>query len=83
MPLFIDFHSKLPAMPPDAINQMQSMMGKKGAIGVTPIAAYFTKDGQGYCVSEAPDADAVCRDHAAHGMALDKGDVHEVKARLG
>jgi hypothetical protein len=83
MPLFIDYHAKLPPIAPEMINQLQGSIGKPGPTGVTPVAAYFTKDGQGYCVSEAPTADAVCRDHEAHGIPLGLGDVHEVKARLG
>jgi hypothetical protein len=83
MALFIDFHAKLPAIPPELINEMQANVGKPGPIGVIPLAAYFTEDGQGYCVSEAPNADAVCRDHEAHGLTLAQGDVHEVKARIG
>jgi len=83
MPVYIDFHAKMPQLPPEMITQMQGSVGKPDALGVIPLAAYFTKDGQGYCVSQATSADAVCKDHASHGLALEPGDVHEIEARIG
>jgi Protein of unknown function (DUF4242) len=80
MPLYIDFHAKMPTMPPEALNEIRKEIGKVGPQGVTSVAAYFTKDGQAYCLSEAPDPDAVCRAHATKGLPLAKGDVHEISA---
>jgi hypothetical protein len=83
MPLYIDFHAKMPPLPPEAIKEMRGLIGRPGSSGATPVGAFFTKDDQGYCLYEAPNPDAVCRDHEEHGMKIEKGDVHEVTARLG
>jgi hypothetical protein len=82
MPKFIDFHAKMPAMPPGAMDEVKSNLGKVDANGVKAINAFFTKDGQAYCISEAPNADAVCRAHEAKGLPLGKGDVHEISTSL-
>jgi hypothetical protein len=84
MPKFIDFHAHMPPMPPDMQKMMQEKVraGKPDQFGVKPINAYFTKDGQGYCISEGPSADAVCKSHEAGGVQLGKGDVHEVVGTL-
>ncbi len=82
MPLYIDFHAKMPSVPLEALNEMRKQIGKVGPQGVTSVAAYFTKDGQAYCLSEAPDPDAVCRAHETKGLTITKGDVHEIAARL-
>ena len=49
----------------------------------TALGAYFTADGQAYCLSEAPNSDAVCKSHESKGLTLGKGDVHEVGERVG
>ncbi len=51
--------------------------------GTTALGAYFTADGQAYCLSEAPNSDAVCKSHESKGLTLGKGDVHEVKNSIG
>jgi hypothetical protein len=38
----------------------------------------LTADGSGYCLSEAPSADAVVSAHEALGYAIDQSDVVEV-----
>lgn len=78
MPLYIDFHAKMPQLPPDAIEKMKATIGKPDALGVKNINAYLTRDGQGYCITEGPNVDAVCKHHEAAGITLGKGDVHEV-----
>jgi hypothetical protein len=82
MPLYIDFHAKMPSVPQEALNEMRKEIGKVGPQGVTSVEAVFTKDGQAYCLSEAPNPDAVCRAHETKGLKLEKGDVHEITARL-
>lgn len=82
MPLYIDFHEKMPPLPPDALDKMKEQIGTTDGEGVRSIGAYFTTDGQGYCVTEAPDADAVCRSHQRKGLPMSKGDVHEVAAQV-
>jgi len=83
MPKFIDFHAKLPSLPPNAMDELKSNIGKKDQFGTTALGAYFTADGQAYCLSEAPSSDAVCRSHESKGLTLGKGDVHEVKNSIG
>ena len=46
--------------------------------GVTPLNLFMGKGGEGYCLTEASNADAVCQAHASQGLPLEKGDVHEV-----
>ncbi len=82
MPRFIDFHAKMPSLPPEAMKEIRSNLGKTDANGVKAVNAFFTKDGQAYCISEAPNADAVCKTHEAKGLALGKGDVHEISSTL-
>jgi len=82
MPKYIDFHAQMPAIPPEALSQVRASVGKTDTDGVKNINAYFTKDGQGYCVTEAPNPDAVCQHHKAMGIALDKGEVHEITTTL-
>ena len=82
MPLYIDFHAKMPPLPPGALEEMKKGLGKADKDGVKAVNAYLTADGQGYCISEAPNADAVCKSHAAKGFTLDKGEVHEIKTQL-
>ena len=83
MPKFIDFHAKLPQLPPGAIDEFKKTIGKRDVSGVTPLGAFFTADGQAYCLSEAPNAEAVCKAHEAKGLSLAKGDVHEVVNQIG
>ena len=80
MPKFIDYHSKLPTLPPEAAKQMQDMIraGKADQFGVKPLNLFMGKRGQGYCLTEAPNAEAVCKSHQAQGIALSKNEVTEV-----
>ncbi len=82
MPRFIDHHAKLPPMPPEAIQQMRlNIWGAKiDEFGVKAINAFMSTDGQGWCWTEGPNADAICKSHQAYGIPLDKGDVHEVQS---
>jgi hypothetical protein len=82
MPLYIDFHAKMPSLPQSAFDEMRKQMGQVDKNGVNAVGADFTKDGQAYCISEAPDADAVCKMHEAKGLKLDRGEVHEVSQKL-
>jgi hypothetical protein len=82
MPLYIDFHAKMPPLPPGALDEMKKELGKTDKEGAKLVNAFFTADGQGYCISEAPNADVVCKSHAAKGFELAKGEVHEIKNTL-
>jgi hypothetical protein len=69
MPKFMDYHAKMPQMPPAAVKQMQDMLKakKKDQFGVTPLTVYMGNGGQCYCLTEAPNADAVRKSHQANG----------------
>lgn len=84
MTKFLDYHAKLPSMPPEMMKQMQADIkaGKKDKFGVKGIGFIATKEGAGYCLTEAANADAVCRSHEAKGIKLGKGDVHEMVAHI-
>ena len=82
MPKFLDYHAKAPDMPPEVMQAVAADMkaGKVDEFGVKPINAFMSTAGEAYCLTEAPNADAVCKSHEAHGIALDKGDVREVQS---
>ncbi|MBI4313007.1 MAG: hypothetical protein HY681_14695 [Chloroflexi bacterium] len=80
MPKYIDYHAKLPAMPPQVAQQLASDMkaGKPNQFGVKPINFLMGKDGSGYCLCEAPGPDAVVKTHAAMGITMTGQDIKEV-----
>ena len=73
----------MPDSEPDALDELKSNIGKKDQFGTTALGAYFTAYGQAYCLSEAPNSDAVCKSHESKGLTLGKGYVHEVKNSIG
>lgn len=82
MPKFIDHH-KLVKMSPEMMQKVAAMMksGQADQNGVKPINAFMSKDEE-WCLSEAPNADAVRKSHEAMGMKIGKGDVKEVTSVL-
>ena len=83
MPKFIDHHPVAHA--PTTEMAAQGLEGHVRArdadeFGVNYIDAYVAVNGEGYCVTEAPDADAVIKSHAALGYTIDVMDVVEVVA---
>lgn len=46
--------------------------------GVQGLQLMVAGDGQAWCLSEGPNADAVCKSHEALGIPIDKGTVTEV-----
>lgn len=78
MPRFIDYHEQLPALPAEAVAQIQADIrsGRSDTSGVTPINVYVGTSGQAYCVADAPSADAVRESHNAKGISI--GEVVEV-----
>lgn len=79
MPTFIDYHEKLPAIPPEQARQMASNVkaGHRDDFGVKPLNV-FMGAGKGWCLTEAPDAAAVVSSHKAVGFPLRSSDVHQV-----
>ncbi len=78
MPKFIDHHP-MPAMPPAMAKQIadQIKAGKADRFGVKGLNV-FAGTGEAWCLSDGPNADAVCKSHEAMGIKLDKGHVSEV-----
>ena len=83
MPRYIDHHSKLPPLPPEAMEAMKAKVrsGQTDAYGAKAINGFFTADGAGYCITEAPNADAVCKSHVAVGIPVE-GKVSEIVSSL-
>lgn len=80
MPNFIDYHAKLPPLPPEAVQQMKAGLGKKDEFGVAALNIFMSSGGQSWCYTEAPNADAVCKSHQAKGLVQDLGNVHQVQS---
>jgi hypothetical protein len=79
MAKFLDYHTAMPPLPKEAVEQMAARIraGQVDSYGVKGLNV-FMGDGQGWCLTEAPDADAVCQSHGALGFPLERKDVHEV-----
>ncbi len=81
MPTFLDHH---PISHASRANEaVKAMTGRINVAepdeyGVTLVNVFMAADGEGYCLSEAPSADAVVNSHEALGYALDPSDVVEV-----
>jgi Protein of unknown function (DUF4242) len=78
MPTFIDHHA-MPEPSPEMREGMASRLraGAADEHGVTGLNVYLA-EGEAYCLTDAPDADAVVRSHEAVGVAIRREDVKEV-----
>ena len=80
MPKYVDHHATVP-MPPEmaqaAIAKMKS--GEVDQFGVKGINAFIGATDT-WCVTEAPNPEAVHKGHEAMGINLGPGDVTEVQA---
>lgn len=72
MPKFMDHHPKAGPMPPEAMQQGMQMMqqmradiqaGKADQFGVKPFNVFVGADGEAFCLTEAPNVEAVIRAH--------------------
>jgi hypothetical protein len=81
MPKFIDHHEMSGVTPEmsEGIGQ-RIKAGEPDENGVTGLNVFLGKDGTAYCLSEAPDADAVIKAHEAFGFSLERSDVVEVQS---
>ena len=81
MPKYIDYHATLPPMPPEAIEQVAASVkaGKPDEFGVRPINL-FMGEGKGFCLTEAPNAEAVVQSHKSQGLPQETGNVVEVQS---
>jgi hypothetical protein len=81
MPQFIDHHEMSDVSPELAEGIAQKIKeGQADENGVTGLNVFLGKDGTAYCLSDAPDADAVIKAHEAFGFSLDRSDVVEVES---
>jgi hypothetical protein len=73
MPKFMDYHEKLPPMPPELMHQMEARIkaGQSDENGVTPLNVFVSGEGEAYCLSEAPNAEAG-KAHQAAGVPVEK-----------
>ncbi len=87
MPRFLDHHAKMPAMPPEAVEQGKKMLEqmksdikarKADQFNVTPVNVFMGANGESWCLTDAPNADAVIKAHAAKGSKLSLSDIVEV-----
>ncbi len=79
MPKFMDYHETMPPLPPEAVQMMTEKVqaSQTDDFGVKPINVIMG-GGHAWCMTEAPNAEAVCKSHEANGIDLNQGDVTEV-----
>jgi hypothetical protein len=81
MPQFIDHHEMSDIAPELAQGIAQRInAGEPDEHGVKGLNVFLGKDGTAFCLSEAPDADAVVKAHEAVGLPLNRADVVEVES---
>jgi len=81
MPKFIDHHEMRDVAPEMAAGIAERIKaGEADEHGVKGLNVFLGKDGTAFCLSEAPNADAVLEAHAAYGFSLDRNDVVEVES---
>ena len=83
MPTYIDHHEMSDVSPEMATEIAERIKaGEVDEHGVKGLNVFVGKDGTAFCLSEAPDAEAVVRAHAAYGFELASSDVVEVDSVL-
>jgi hypothetical protein len=81
MPKFIDHHEMRDVAPEMAAGIAERInAGQPDKHGVKGLNVFLGKDGTAFCLSEAPDADAVIKAHESFGFSLDRKDVVEVES---
>jgi hypothetical protein len=81
MPKFLDHHPTMPALSLEMQAGMADRIkaGRRDEHGATGLNVILTADGEGYCLSDAPNAEAVVKAHEAAGFPLRREDVVEVR----
>ena len=78
---FIDHHEMSEVAPEMAAAIGERIKaGEADEHGVKGLNVYLGKDGTAFCLSEAPDAEAVVKAHEAYGFSLASADVVEVQS---
>lgn len=82
MPKFLDHHPTMPEIPPEVAEGMAQRIkaGQPDEFGCIGLNVFLAKNGSAYCLSEAPDADAVIKAHQAFGFPLARDQVVEVQS---
>jgi Nickel responsive protein SCO4226-like len=81
VPKFIDHHEMSDVAPEMAAAIGERIKaGEADEHGVKGLNVYLGKDGTAFCLSEAPDAEAVVKAHEAYGFSLGSADVVEVQS---
>jgi hypothetical protein len=80
MPTFLDHHG-MPELTPEMKDAMAERIrsGRTDENGARAVNVYMA-GGEAYCLSEAPNAEAVVEAHEAAGVAIRREDVVEVTA---
>jgi len=81
MPKFIDCHEMRDVAPELAEGIAARIQADEAdEHGVKGLNVFLGKDGSAFCLSEAPDADAVVKAHEAVGFPLSRSEVVEVES---
>ncbi|MBI2919322.1 MAG: DUF4242 domain-containing protein [Chloroflexi bacterium] len=77
MPKYMDYHRTLP--PADIVEKVASAIrqGRPNEFGMRPINVFAGKR-EVWCLTEAPNAEAVLKSHESLGVKIGAGDVSEV-----
>lgn len=80
MPRFIDHHTTNPNLPPEVLTVVRQRLlsGEPDQFGERGLNV-FVGPRETYCYTEAPDAEAVRKSHAALGINLAAEDVQQVQ----
>ncbi|MDQ3761406.1 MAG: DUF4242 domain-containing protein [Actinomycetota bacterium] len=81
MPQFLDHHPLVHAtLTEEAVEQIRTQIRAETPddFGVKWLSAFVAANGEGYCLSEAPNTEAVVKSHEELGFLLEATDVIEV-----
>lgn len=81
MPKFIDHHA-MSDLAPEAREGIAERLrsGEPDEFGVRGIKVFLGKNGHSFCLSEAPNAEAVKKAHEAVGFQISEADIVEVES---
>lgn len=84
MPKFLDYHASMPPLPPEAMQEARARIqaGQPDQFGAKGLNIFVGTGGQAWCLSEAPDVDAVIKGHQANGVPVNRDDIVEVTSLI-
>ncbi len=81
MPQFLDYHARLPLIAPDVVEAMLERI-RSGSLGNSEVTRWNIyvggETGQAWCLSEAPDSEAVFQAHRLVGFPQSEENVVEI-----